>query len=121
MKQKLFSFLCVFASVSSYGELPFSISGDKISAIFKSSQLWQKLGGAVETIIFKGHNENTSLFAITTTESIPILDSSGATVGYKNVPCLVLVDVTDKNSEEFIPNWQVTNVDFTACPLTSRQ
>ena len=97
--------------------MPFTISGEKIEAIFKSDQLWKKVGGSVETIVFKGNQKKTSTFAITTTETqkIPSPTAPGISIGFKSVPCLLIVQVTEKG-DEFTPTWKVTNVDYSACP-----
>ncbi len=53
----------------------------------------------------------------TTTEAQKILSprAPGISIGFKNVPCLFLVQVTEKG-DEFTPSWEVTSVDFSACP-----
>jgi hypothetical protein len=78
---KFFLIVAVLFSANAFAAYPFTISGDKIAAIFGEEQLWRKLGGAVETIVFKGHNNNVSTFAITTTESVAIVNSAGVTTG----------------------------------------
>jgi len=97
---------------------PFTISGDKVSAIFNSAMVWKKIGGAIETITFKKHEGNTSTYAITSTEAMATPSSFGTT-HYKQAPCLALVQVTAKG-DDLAPQWEVTNVDYTACPSAQR-
>lgn len=114
--KSVFLMLSILFSVSAQAAMPFTISGDKINAIFRSEMLWPKIGGAVETIVFKGHTERTSKFAVTTTEYVKE-NESGAT-RFKPVPCLLLVSVT-AIGDSLAPEWKVTDVDFTGCPKTS--
>ncbi|MGZ3744224.1 MAG: hypothetical protein ACXWRE_05305 [Pseudobdellovibrionaceae bacterium] len=113
--KSIFFAITLLMTANAFAAYPFTISGDKIKAIFQSEKLWRKLGGAVETIVFKDHSNNTSKFAVTTTESVAIVNSAGVITGYKNSPCMVLVDVTAKG-DELAPQWEVSSVDFTACP-----
>src|SRR4051812_5702048 len=103
----------VLCSGNAFAAYPFTISGDKIDAIFHSEKLWTKLGGAVETIVFKGHTEGTSKYALTTTESVAV--SVNGVTHFELKPCLAIVDVSAKG-DEMAPKWEVTNVDLSACP-----
>lgn len=113
-----------FAGKEGGGGTPFTNSGENIQTIFKSEKLWRKLGSPVETILFKGYAEDlggmvTSTYVVTTTENISILDKDGVTVGWRKVPCLVVVDVADTDPDIFTVNLEVTNANFSACPETA--
>jgi hypothetical protein len=97
--------------------VPFTISGSKIQAIFADAKVWRKLGGAVELIVFKGHDsKGASTFQITTTEANAIKDSLGRTTGYVKQPCLITVDVSN-TGDEMVPKWTVSRVDDSTCPV----
>jgi len=98
---------------------PFTISGSKVGAIFNSELVWRKLGGSIETITFKKHVGNTSTYALTTTEAKAIKSPHGVTYKYEDAPCLALVEVTAKG-DDLAPEWEVTKVDYTACPSAQR-
>lgn len=80
---------------------PFTISGLAIEEMFKSEKVWQRLGGPVDTIQFKGHTNDVSTYWITLKQ--------------KKL-CLVEVDVTNTTPESLAPTWKVSRVDASACP-----
>ena len=117
--KRLSIFALLLLSTNAMAVMPFTVSGDKIAAIFQSELLWRKLAGSVETIVFKGHQKDTSTFAVTTNEAKPIVSPDGVTTGHTLVPCLVLVQVTAKG-DDLAPTWEVTKVDYSACPTVKQ-
>lgn len=97
---------------------PFTYSGAQISEIFSGqSHVWKKVHGAVEQITFKSYDAKlkTSIFHLTTTEHVPVINDHGVTVGYKPTPCLVSVGVTNIG-DDMAHKLKVTSVDYSACP-----
>lgn len=110
--------MAVFFGVSAHAASPFVWSGNVIQAIFKSPLIWKKVAGNVELIKFEKYAGKVSKFSVSTTENVPVIDASGRTTGYRQVPCTLGVEVSWLG-DEFAPKLEVTKVDFAACPETS--
>ena len=98
------------------GGYPFSYSGEAIYTMFKSEKLWRQLGGEIESVIRKSSEGRVSVYAITTTESVGIIDDRGRTTGWLRKPCMVVVTMENVEINEFESEQTVKDVDFSACP-----
>lgn len=111
----LFILIITGLSINSYAASQFTWSGETISTIFNSSMVWKKIGGNVESIVFKGYADKVTTYSVTTTENIDVINENGHVIDTKNVACTVIVDVKAVG-DELAPTLEVSKVDFTSCP-----
>ncbi|MFZ4715354.1 MAG: hypothetical protein ACOYL6_16645 [Bacteriovoracaceae bacterium] len=89
------------------GETPFIASGDKISSLFQSIELWKHLRGQVKNIASTELQKGNTLFTITTIE-------------YRNksyMTCIVDAEVSDVSKDPLMAKWEVISTNFDKCPL----
>lgn len=107
----------------------FVASSNAVSAILQDERVWQRVLGPLESIQAKGAAQGGTTYEIRTTEMIPVLDSDGATTGYRRSPCLFTATAVYVDSDEpiggtpgvVIPHWEVTRLDFSACATQARK
>jgi hypothetical protein len=114
--KNFFLLMSAVFGLSASAAMPFTYSGAKIQAIFAEPKVWKVVGGAVESIVLKGYSGNTTKYQITTTESNPIKDPAGGTIGWMQQPCLLTVEVTGVG-DPMAPKWEVSKIDDSTCPV----